>query len=106
MNSLFYSISQRKNYLEGLLEDITNKLQLAPPGKLRVSNDRGIPRYFQITNPKDTRGKYILKKDHDLACQLAQKDYLRKLYQQVKEELDDINLYLAKHHYTSINVFK
>lgn len=97
MNPLFQPIMQRKEHLENLLLDLTDKLQLAPQGKLRVSNDRGIPRYFHITNPKDTRGNYILKKNHELACQLAQKDYMQKLYKEVKEELDDINLYLSKH---------
>lgn len=62
-----------------------------------VQKYRIIPRYYQITNPADTRGKYISKKNQDLAYQLAQKDYRQKLYQRAREELEDINRFLDKH---------
>lgn len=102
MNQLFHQLVQRKRDLEELLLEITRKLEAAPQGKLRVSNDRGIPRYFQITDPKDTRGKYILKKNQELACELAQKDYLKKLYQEVTEEIKDIDLYISKRDATNL----
>lgn len=113
MNLLFHQLNQRKAYLEHLLSDITRGLELSPQGKLRVSNDRGIPRYYWITNSKDTHGKYISKKELEQACQLAQKDYMQKLYQKVKEELGDINTYLKNHGktdledvYTSLNDYR
>lgn len=97
MNQLFHELFQRKNYLEKLLSEVTRELEASPQGKLRVSNDRGNPRYFHMTKPKDTHGKYILQEDMKLAYQLAQKDYAQKLSKKVTKELEDINHYLSNH---------
>lgn len=97
MNLLFQQLIERKAYLENLHEEIANKLEKTPPGKLRVSNDKGSLHYYQVTHPKDTRGKYIAKKNWKMACELAQKDYMQRLYRKINEELDDINRYLSHH---------
>ncbi len=97
MNHLFYELQKRKEYLEGLLVKMAHELEGAPPGNLRVSNEKGTPHYYCITIPKDTRGKYISKKEQELAHQLAQKDYMQRLHKKVTEELKDINRYLSKH---------
>lgn len=97
MNLLFHELNQRKEYLENLLSTLKKELEASPQGKLRVSNDRGNPRYYHITEVKDTHGKYILQKEMNLAYQLAQKDYMQKLYKKVKEELKDVIEYLSRH---------
>lgn len=97
MNLLFHQMVSRKEYLEKLLTELVCKLEDSPKGKLRVSNDRGIARYYCVTSPKDTHGKYIPKKEQELAYQLAQKDYMQRLYRKVIEELEDIDKYLLKH---------
>ncbi len=97
MNQLFHQLVERKAYLEALQEEIVSSLEHSPKGKLRVSNDKGIPRYYHVTGEKDTRGKYISKKQQGLALQLGQKDYMEKLHQKVREELEDIDKYLLKH---------
>lgn len=68
-----------------------------PQGKLRVSKNRGVPRYYHITDPKDTVGNYITKDNQEMASKLAEKDYLNKLKKEVEAELQDINIYLRKH---------
>lgn len=97
MNLLHSQMLNRKEYLEKLQTEIEQALKHSPHGKLRVSNDRGKPRYYQITDAKDTHGRYLSKKERDLACGLAQKDYMQRLYQQVKEELADIEMYIVKY---------
>ncbi len=97
MNLLFYEVKKRKEYLENLQTEIVRKLVGAPEGKLRISNDRGNARYYCVTDSKDTHGKYISKKEQELAFQLAQKDYMQRLYQKTKEEIEDIGKYLSKH---------
>lgn len=102
MNPLFKELVKRKAYLEELMITISQKSKNLPTGKLRISNDRGILHYYCVTEPKDTRGKYISKKNHEFACQLAQKDYLKKLYQEASKEWEDINSYLKKHGATDL----
>lgn len=68
-----------------------------PEGKLRISNNRGIPRYYHIKEAKDTRGKYIIKEKQKLAQLLAQKEYLNRIEKELLAELKDINNYLKKH---------
>lgn len=96
MNLLFQEITKRKEYLEKLEMEIAKTIAQAPEGKLRVSKCRGVPSYYQIIDPKDTRGKYLSKKEPKVIYQLAQKDYLQKLQKEVKEELADIEMYLSK----------
>lgn len=73
-----------------------------PQGKLRVSKNKEIARYYHITDPKDTLGTYIQKENQVIANRLAEKDYLKKLKKEVEAELCDINNYLKKH--TSSNL--
>lgn len=97
MNLLHSHLIARKEYLENLLSVTSSQLADAPVGNLRVRNDNGIPRYYHMTKQGDTRGKYIPKKSKNLACQLAQKDYLQKLCREAARELESINIYLTDH---------
>lgn len=113
MNHLFHELVKRKEYLEMLMETIRKRDQNSPIGKLRISNDKGILHYYCITESGDTHGKYIPKNNYKLAQQLAQKDYMHRLYQEAARELKDINIYLANHGetdlediYTSLNQYR
>lgn len=97
MNDLIPHLLKRKNYLEQLLIEITRQRQIFPEGNLRVRNDGGIPRYYHIVEAGDTAGKYLTKKEKEIARQLAQKDYENKLYDAAEKELTDINVYLRKY---------
>lgn len=97
MNLLFQEMTKRREYLEELETEIAKILVKSPEGKLRVSKCRGLPSYYHIIDAKDTRGKYLSKKEPNVIWQLAQKDYLQKLQKEVKEELSDIEMYLSRH---------
>ena len=97
MNTVFQELIKRKKYLQQLLNEVENKLSSFPEGTLRVSKINGMPRYYQVTRKGDTQGKYIKKKNVDLARQLAQKDYMKKMYQRIRKELDDIERSLNLH---------
>jgi len=68
-----------------------------PQGKLRISKNRGVPRYYCITEPRDTVGHYISKEKQEIIHKLAQKDYLNRFIKEVEDELQDINNFLNKH---------
>lgn len=97
MNQLFYELNKRKKYLQDLLREIESELHTFPQGNLRVTNIKGVPRYYHITKHGDTQGKYIQKKDKKLAFQLAQKDYVQKLYREAEGELEDVDRFLDVH---------
>jgi len=113
MNLLHYQMTKRKEYLEHLIQEVEKELKKSPEGNLRVSNEKGIPRYYHVSNPKDTRGKYIAKENSQLAYQLAQKDYMKKLYKKACDERKDINKFLERHGeselekvYTDMNIYR
>ena len=97
MNQLFQELINRKEYLQKIINQTEKDIKTFPEGMLRVSKIQGIPRYYHVKNSGDEKEKYISKKNVELAKKLAQKEYEKKLCRQAKEELDDINLFLAKH---------
>ena len=106
MNCLIPHLVKRKQYLENLLAELIRQGYSFPQGNLRVRNDKSNPRYYHIQTSGDTIGKYLTKKDKELVCQLAQKDYTNKLIQVAEKELKDIQKYLRKHGETDLeNVY-
>ena len=58
-------------------------------GRLRISSDRGYPRYYHCKGD-DKRGVYISKKNLELARQLAQKEYDEKLQKYIAKRLKQV----------------
>lgn len=113
MNLLHQQLVKRKEYLVQLREEIARQSLDWPQGRLRVNNDRGIARYYHICRAGDTHGEYITKENMDLACKLAQKDYLQKLNRIINNELKDIERYLLQHKehaiedvFTNLNAYR
>lgn len=90
-------LEKRKEFLEKLITFATEQLKDMPPGNLRINKNRGVPRYYHVTDAKDTHGRYIKKEKQELARKLAEKDYLNKLQKEAEAELRDINNYLKNH---------
>jgi hypothetical protein len=59
-----------------------------PEGHLRISVDKGYLRCYQVTEPGDNSGKYILKKERSRASKLAQKDYNTDFLMLATKELE------------------
>lgn len=97
MNQLYRQLVERKAYLLHLQEEIVQQSKNMPQGRLRVSNEKGIARYFHVKESGDTHGEYIPMKEVELVRKLAQKAYLHKLYRAVNEELCDIEKYMVRH---------
>lgn len=102
LNLLIPELEKRKQYLETLLSFINQQQENMPQGKLRISKSRGILRYYNIIDPKDTLGSYIPKGKQEIVNKLAEKDYLNKLKKEVEVELHDINSYLKKHNSSNL----
>ena len=82
-------LTERKKYLKRIISRLENELTNAPEGKLRFSRRGrdGYTCYFCCTEPGDTTGKYIKKRDRSLAAALAQKDYNIRVAKAANKEL-------------------
>ena len=61
--------------LQQLLTEKRKAYEKAPPGRLRIAQRKGYPNYYQVRERGSLKGKYIPKKQLQLAANLAQKDY-------------------------------
>lgn len=85
---------------------ILKKLKTTPPpsvsGRLRISQKGKYTEYYHIINAVDSNntnsthnGKYIPKKQREITCKLAQKDYDSKIVTLVEEEIAALKIYLT-----------
>ena len=72
-------------------EDKEKSLAEAPEGSLRLCQHGDKIQYYHRNNPKDFNGVYIKEKDRELAKQLAQKDYDKKVLTCAEKELNAID---------------
>ena len=97
---MFESLSSIKEFeskikeIDRIIGKINKKRDKYPPGSLRILTKRDKPQYYHRINPSDQQGKYISRKDHPLAVQLAQKDYDTKLLKVLNEQQRAIDRFL------------
>ena len=90
------------NNLESRLKELTalyKKLK-APQnqhisGKLRVTHRGKYVEYYHISNQTSRYGEYLSKKHHDIARQLAQKEYNSRTIALLEEEISSLKTYLT-----------
>lgn len=83
----------RKASLEKIIQEAEHSLEDAPEASLRIHKKKNVVQYYYRTDPKDTNGTYIHKKDIELAKKIAQKDYDLKILSLAKNELALANRY-------------
>lgn len=74
-----------------------NQNKEIPQGHLRIaqlSQKTQKPQYYHYTTPKDTKGKFIPRKETKLAVQLAQKDYDISIIKLLKKQISQTRQYL------------
>ena len=82
MNALIKRISQEHAMLRKQIAYLKGRSAAFPDGRLHVSYKNGCPQYYLVEgNPSDhsRRRKYIRAKERNLAEQISQRDYERKL---------------------------
>lgn len=87
-------LKARENQLLQMKKDKEEALMEAPKGALRICHSKNRVQYYHRSDPQDYNGGYIRGKDIQLARNLAQKDYDRKVLQTVEKELNAIRKYL------------
>ncbi len=82
-------LREEKKRLEELMEKSICQMKSLPEGTLRVSVDKGYPRYYRCQEG-DKVGNYIRKQDKEIAQKLAQKEYNSKVLQLIQKRLKQI----------------
>ena len=82
-------LREEKKKLEELMEKSICQMKSLPEGTLRVSVDKGYPRYYRCQEG-DKVGNYIRKQDKEIAQKLAQKEYNSKVLQLIQKRLKQI----------------
>ena len=90
---LLQEMAERRNALSIVVKEKNDALKAVPDGRLRVQKRQNSYQYYLRNDPKDINGKYIPKKDHDIAIRLAQKEYDRTILNLAEKELNIIEEY-------------
>ncbi len=80
------NLQERLEILDDIIAEKRRALRNAPNGSIRIANDKRGPRFYHITDPKRSRGKYISINEVDLIRQLIQKDYDFKVLERAIKE--------------------
>lgn len=87
-------LEKRLTELQQQLVQTEKIVQKAPSGRIRISQKRGHPEYYLVSETGSLRGKYLPKKQLQLAVQLAQKDYDSQLMPLLRTEITALQNYL------------
>jgi len=93
-NLLKETLENRLAKLQHLLTEKRKANEKAPPGRIRIAQRRGHPNYYHVTERGSLKGKYLPKKQLQLAVQLAQKDYDSQLMPLLRTEITALQNYL------------
>ena len=82
-------LEQEIHQLESNIKFLEKRMEKSPEGRLQIGHCKGCVQYYCFSEKSETtkrHGKYIKKENMILAEQLAQKDYDKRLLQQLKEK--------------------
>lgn len=87
MKQILELMNKRKLLLKQAIRRAEKEEGTFPKGRLRISMNRGCPRYYYVTESNNPSGDYISKTDIQLARSLAQKDYNEEFLENARKEL-------------------
>ena len=90
MHKISAELLTRKHHLEGIIKNLTKKLEKAPSGGLKCCR-HGNSFFYYHTVPGKNNHSYIRSKDRKKAAALAQKEYYLKALRLAENELAQIN---------------
>lgn len=85
-------IDKRIKTLQDLQAKVTQSLKSAPKGALRISSCARATQYYHRQSGEKSGGKYIRRKNKELAYRLAQKDYEEKVLHAIGRELNQLQI--------------
>ena len=101
MKQILELMNQRTMLLKKAIRRAERDEGSFPEGRLRISMNRGRPRYYQVTSDSGHSGNYLSKSDMTPVRSLAQKDYNKAFLEAAREEL--IRLEKSIRHFSKEN---
>ena len=95
----------KKEYqqLKQIVDETKGRLQNAPKGNLRIAKkEKGVEYYYVAEGEENKNGRYIKKKNIDLAKSIAQRDYDAIILKKATKRLNMIENFLKE--YTKTNL--
>lgn len=86
MSILSEELQARKKDIAKRIKELEISLQNAPESRLRVSMNKGNPRFYEVADKGDTTGMYLGESLRDRARMLAQSDYEKKVLSMLQKE--------------------
>jgi len=97
MNTTIESLTEELQILEEIITKAEKSLKNAPEGILRVSKSGNTMQYYKRKDENDRNGKYIKKRDINIARGLAQKEYDKDVLEAAKVQKDKICRFLKRY---------
>lgn len=106
MNDWVQLMLQQKKENEEWLKEINRELRYAPRGKLLLSNQNGIPRFYRKDFPEVGNKVYLKEGQETLRDNLAQKRYNLKAKEAIEQEHALMELVLKKAQPSLLEVYE
>lgn len=88
MKEILKQMDKRIPLLKQAIRRAEKETGTFPEGRLRISVNRGCPRYYRVTDGSGHSGEYISKENMALVRELAQKDYNSEFVKIARKELE------------------
>ena len=86
MSGFIEHLQQEKAELQKEIHEVKRKLAHAPTGRMEIKKNNRRVQYYYKDSDTDAGLKYIKKSDKDLAVQIAQRDYYKKVLQSLEKK--------------------
>lgn len=102
MKTIITVLREEVNYLEKIIQQTRLRLKKAPRGFLRIAKKRHRMEYYYKDSETSHNGRYMPKKEIDLARKLVQRDYDERLINVAESRIKVINDFLSRYEETSL----
>ena len=86
----------RLEELKALTNTLKSEIEMFPSGRLRIAQRNNHPEFYLVPEHSNEQGRYIHKENHNLAVQLAQKDYNCKILKLINKEISYLQNYMKQ----------
>ena len=86
----------RLEELKALVNNLKNEATVFPSGRLRIAQRNNHPEFYLVLKHSNEQGRYIHKENHNLAVQLAQKDYNYRILKLINKEIAYLQNYMKQ----------
>lgn len=103
MKTIKSELKKEIRQLRQIIDECEKRLKNAPNGYLRIAKKKNRFDYYYIEEEKNKRGRYLKKKEEELARKIVQRDYDANVLRCATERLKGIERFLANYEKTNLS---